>query len=123
MEEAATLKAMGDDATGIAVSQVVPLPGNTVVPLVRECRQVRKPAGTTLQASQPHAKHFMESAWSMKRQDFGGLQVNFTDSASSASRFVDSKWFRLTDALPDKQGYTRAHPIRTYPEIVVAKTS
>ena len=45
MGAAATLKAMGDDATGIAVSQVVPLPGNTVVPMVREFQQAWKAAG------------------------------------------------------------------------------
>jgi branched-chain amino acid transport system substrate-binding protein len=111
MGSAATLKAMGGDATGIAVSQVVPLPGNTVVPLVREFQQAWKAAGATLEASHlalegyinarvftealrragrnPTRSSFMESAWGIKRHDLGGFEVNFTDSASSASRFVE----------------------------------
>ena len=111
MGAAATLKAMGDDATGIAVSQVVPLPGNTVVPLVREFQQAWKAAGVALEASHlalegyinarvfsealrragrnPTRGSFMENAWGIKRHDFGGFEVNFTDSASSASRFVE----------------------------------
>lgn len=111
MGSAATLKAMGGDATGIAVSQVVPLPGNTVVPLVREFQLAWKAAGATLEASHlalegyinarvftealrragrnPTRSSFMESAWGIKRHDLGGFEVNFTDSASSASRFVE----------------------------------
>lgn len=111
MGAASTIKAMGDDAPGIAVSQVVPLPGNTIVPLVREFQQAWKASGATLEPSHlalegyinarvfvealkragrnPTRSSFMESAWGIKRHDLGGFEINFTDSASSASRFVE----------------------------------
>ncbi len=111
MGAAATLKAMGDDATGIAVSQVVPLPGNTVVPMVREFQQAWKAAGVTLEPSHlalegyinarvfaealrragrnPTRSSFIESTWNLKRYDLGGFEVSFSDSARNASRFVE----------------------------------
>ncbi len=111
MGSAATLKAMGDDAIGIAVSQVVPLPGNTAVPLVREFQQDWKAARVALEPSHlalegyinarvfaealrragrnPSRSSFIDSAWGIKRHDLGGFEVSFTDSASSASRFIE----------------------------------
>ena len=111
MGSAATLKAMGDDAIGVAVSQVVPLPSNTVVPLVREFQQAWKAAGVALEPSHlalegyinarvfaealrragrnPSRSSFIESVWGIKRHDLGGFEVSFTDSASNASRFVE----------------------------------
>lgn len=111
MGAAATLKAMGDDATGIAVSQVVPLPGNTVVPTVREFQQAWKAAGVTLEPSHlalegyinarvfaealrragknPTRTGFIDSTWNLKRYDLGGFEVSFSDSAHNASRFVE----------------------------------
>ena len=111
MGAAATLKAMGDDATGIAVSQVVPLPTNNVVPLVREFLQAWKADGTPLQPSHlalegyinakvfvealrragrnPTRAGFIESTWNMKRYDLGGFEVSFTESDKNASKFVE----------------------------------
>lgn len=111
MGAAATLKAMGDDATGITVSQVMPLPTNNVVPLVREFQQAWKAAGATLEPSHlalegyvnarvfaealrragrnPTRSSFIDSTWGIKRYDLGGFEVSFTDSARSASRFVE----------------------------------
>ena len=111
MGAAATLKAMGDDATGIVISQVVPLPSNTTVPVVREFQQAWKASGTTLEPSHlalegyinarvfaevlrragrsPTRNSFIESAWSMKGYDLGGFEVNFTESNKNASRFVE----------------------------------
>lgn len=111
MGAAATLKAMGDDATGIAVSQVVPLPGNTVVPMVREFQQAWKAAGVALEPSHlalegyinarvfaealrragknPTRAAFIDSTWNLKRYDLGGFEVSFSDSARNASRFVE----------------------------------
>ncbi len=111
MGAAATLKAMGDDATGITVSQVMPLPANHGVALVREFQQAWKTAGLTLEPSHqalegyvnarvfaevlrragrnPTRSSFIDSAWSLKRYDLGGFEVGFTDSARSASRFVE----------------------------------
>jgi branched-chain amino acid transport system substrate-binding protein len=111
MGAAATLKAMGHDATGITVSQVMPLPVNNGVPLVREFQQAWKTAGVTLEPSHlalegyvnakvfaealrragrnPTRTSFIDSAWGMKRYDLGGFEVSFTDSSVSASRFVE----------------------------------
>lgn len=111
MGAAATIKAMGDDATGIAVSQVMPLPGNTVVPMVREFQQAWKAAGATLEPSHlalegyvnarvfaealrragrnPTRHSFIDSTWALKRYDLGGFEVSFSDSARNASRFVE----------------------------------
>ena len=111
MGSAATLKAMGDDAMGISVSQVVPLPSNNRVPLVREFQEAWKAITPSQEASHlalegyinarvfaealrragrnPTRSSFMESAWAIKRHDLGGFEVNFTDSAVSASRFIE----------------------------------
>lgn len=111
MGSAATIKALGDDATGIAVSQVVPLPGNTIVPMVREFQQAWKAAGVTLEPSHlalegyinarvftealrrtgrnPSRSSFIDSTWALKRYDLGGFEVSFSDSAKGASRFVE----------------------------------
>jgi ABC-type branched-subunit amino acid transport system substrate-binding protein len=111
MGAAATLKAMGEDATGIAVSQVVPLPGNTVVPMVREFQQAWKAAGVALEPSHlalegyinarvfaealrragknPTRAAFIDNTWNLKRYDLGGFEVSFSDSARNASRFVE----------------------------------
>ena len=111
MGSAATLKAMGDDATGITVSQVMPLPANNGLMLVREFQQAWKAAGVALAPSHlalegyvnarvfaealrragrnPTRSSFIDSAWSMKRFDLGGFEVSFTNSAKGASRFVE----------------------------------
>ncbi|CAM3771125.1 ABC transporter substrate-binding protein [Polaromonas hydrogenivorans] len=111
MGAAATLKAMGADATGITVSQVMPLPANNGLPLAREFQQAWKAGGATLEASHlafegyvnakvfaealrragrnPTRSGFIDSTWAMKRYDLGGFEVSFTDSAKSASRFVE----------------------------------
>lgn len=111
MGSAATLKALGDDATGIAVSQVVPLPGNTVVPVVREFQQAWKAAGVTLEPSHLALEGyinarvlaealkrtgrnltraaFIDSTWGIKRLDLGGFEISFPEPGRNASRFVE----------------------------------
>ena len=111
MGAAATLKAMGDDATGMTVSQVMPLATNNVVALVRDFMQAWKASGTTLEPSHlglegyinaqvfteilrragrnPTRGSFMDAAWGLKHYDLGGFEVNFTNSATSASRFIE----------------------------------
>lgn len=111
MGAAATMKAMGTDATGITVSQVMPLPTNNVLPLVREFQLAWKAAGMTLAPSHlalegyvnakvfsealrragrnPTQAGFIDSVWGMKNYDVGGYEVSFTDSSKSASRFVE----------------------------------
>ncbi len=111
MGAAATLRALGDDATGIAVSQVVPSPANSVVPVVREFQQAWKAAGVELEPSHlalegyinarvfvevmkragraPSRQAFVDAGWQLKRHDLGGFEVNFTEPGRNASRFVE----------------------------------
>lgn len=111
MGAAAILRALGDDATGIAVSQVVPLPGNSVTLVVREFQQAWKAAGVTMEPSHlalegyinarvfvealrragrnPTRSTFIDSLWNLKHYDMGGFEVSFSDSAKNASRFVE----------------------------------
>ena len=111
MGAAATMKAMGTDATGITVSQVMPLPTNNILPLVREFQLAWKAAGLTQEPSHlalegyvnakvfaealrragrsPTQANFIDSLWAMKNYDLGGFDVSFIDSSKSASRFVE----------------------------------
>ncbi len=111
MGSAATLTALGKDAYGIAVTQVVPLPSNTVVPVVRDFQNAWRESGSTLDPSHialwgyinarvfvealrragrnPTRKAFIESAWSMRRVDLGGYDVSFDQPGRNASRFVE----------------------------------
>jgi branched-chain amino acid transport system substrate-binding protein len=110
MGAAATLRALGEDAVGIAISQVVPSPIKTVVPVVRQFQQAWKATGTALEPSHlalegyinarvfvealrragrsPTRERFIESTWGIKRHDLGGFEVNFTEPGRNASRFV-----------------------------------
>jgi branched-chain amino acid transport system substrate-binding protein len=111
MGAAATLRALGDDAVGIAISQVVPSPTKTVVPIVRQFQQAWKATGTALEPSHlalegyinarvfvealrragrnANRERFIESTWNIKRHDLGGFEVNFTEPGRNASRFVE----------------------------------
>jgi ABC-type branched-subunit amino acid transport system substrate-binding protein len=111
MGSAATLRALGDDAVGIAVSQVVPSPAKSVMPVVRQFQQAWKATGTTLEPSHlalegyinarvfvealtragrnPSRERFIESTWALKRHDLGGFEVNFSEPGKNASRYVE----------------------------------
>jgi branched-chain amino acid transport system substrate-binding protein len=111
MGSAATLRALGDDAVGIAVSQVVPSPAKTVMPVVRQFQQAWKATGTTLEPSHlalegyinarvfvealtragrnPTRERFIEATWAIKRHDLGGFEVNFSEPGKNASRYVE----------------------------------
>jgi branched-chain amino acid transport system substrate-binding protein len=111
MGSASTLAALGNDGYGIAVTQVVPLPTNAVVPVVRDFLQAMRASGTTLSPSHlalegyinarvftealrrtgrnPSRKSFIESIWALKRYDLGGFDVNFEQPGRNASRFVE----------------------------------
>jgi len=111
MGSAATLNALGDDAHGIAVSQVVPLPSNGVVPVVRDFLQAWSASGATLAPSHLALEGyinarvfidalrragrdvkraaFVESTWSLKHLDLGGFDVSFDKPGRNASRFVE----------------------------------
>lgn len=111
MGSAATLKALGDDGVGIAVSQVVPMPNNQVVPLVRDFGQAWRATPTPIEPSHLALegfinarvfvealkragrnltrKAFLDAAWSIKRFDIGGFDVNFQQPGRNASRFIE----------------------------------
>jgi branched-chain amino acid transport system substrate-binding protein len=111
MGAAATLRALGDDAVGITVSQVVPSPTKTVVPVVRQFQQAWKATGTALEPSHlalegyinarvfvealkrsgrnPSRERFIDAAWNIKHLDLGGFEVNFTEPGKNASRYVE----------------------------------
>jgi branched-chain amino acid transport system substrate-binding protein len=111
MGAAATLRALGDDAVGIAISQVVPSPANAVVPVVREFQQAWKAAGVELEPSHLALEGyinarvfcealraagrnagragFIEATWNLKRHDLGGFEVSFREPGRNASRFVE----------------------------------
>lgn len=111
MGASATLKAMGGDAAGMTISQVMPLPSNNTVPLVREFQHVWKASGSALEPSHLALEGyvnarvfaeilrragrnvtrstFIEAAWNLKRYDLGGFEVSFNEGAPNASRFVE----------------------------------
>lgn len=111
MGSAATLQALGDDAVGIAVTQVVPLPSAVGVSVVREFLQAWKQADAKLEPShlglegyinarvlvealrrvsgQPTREGLINALWSLKRVDLGGFEINATEPGRNASRFVE----------------------------------
>lgn len=111
MGSAAALTALGDDGIGIAVSQVVPMPNNAVVPVVRDFLQAWRASPTPIEAShlalegyinartfvealkragrQLTRKAFLDSAWSIRRLDLGGFELNFQQPGRNASRFIE----------------------------------
>jgi branched-chain amino acid transport system substrate-binding protein len=111
MGAGATLKSMGNDATGMSVSQVVPLPTNNTVPVVRDFlvawkafaptqepshlalegyinarvfAEILRRAGRNLSRSS-----FIDSAWGLKHYDLGGFEVSFNEGEPNASRYVE----------------------------------
>lgn len=111
MGSAATLSALGDDGIGLTISQVVPMPANATMPVVRDFRKAWAASGTKLEPSHlalegyVSAKalgvalqragrnrsrlSFIEGTRSIKNYDMGGFGLNFTEPTQSASRFVE----------------------------------
>ena len=107
----ATVKALGLDATGMAISQVVPLPSNVVMPVVREFQSAWKASGATAEPSHlalegyinarvfaealqragrnPTRAAFIDATWNLKKWDLGGFEINASTPERNASRFVE----------------------------------
>lgn len=107
----ANIKALGAEAPGLAISQVVPLPTKAAVPLVRDFQQAWSASGANAEPShlalegyinarafmealqragrEPTRAAFIEATWSLKKIDLGGFQINASTSEHSASHFVD----------------------------------
>jgi ABC-type branched-subunit amino acid transport system substrate-binding protein len=108
---AATLTALGNDAAGIAVAQVVPLPSSPLVKVCRDFMQAWQSAGTPLAPSHlalegyintlvlaevlrrcpsPLSRSgFLQTAWALRSFDVGGFEIGFDTPGRGASRFVD----------------------------------
>ena len=111
MGTSATVKALGADATGMAISQVVPLPSNVVTPVVRDFQAAWKASGATAEPSHlalegyinarvfaealqragrnPTRAAFIDATWNLKKWDLGGFEINATTPERNASRFVE----------------------------------
>jgi ABC-type branched-subunit amino acid transport system substrate-binding protein len=107
----ANVKALGADATGLAIAQVMPLPTNLVVPVVRDFHQAWKTQGSTTPPShlalegyinarvfiealqragkEPTRASFIDATWNLKKINLGGFQINTSGTERSASNFVE----------------------------------
>ena len=107
---AGNLKTLGADGTGVAISQVVPFPSNSTMPLVREYQQAMKAAGATefshlslegyinakvvAEGLRRAGKNLtreslIASMQGIRSLDLGGMEVGFGKGGTSASRFVE----------------------------------
>jgi branched-chain amino acid transport system substrate-binding protein len=110
LASAANLKALGPDGVGVAISQVVPFPSRGSLPLVREYQAAMTAAGQTefshlslegymnakvvaealrRTGAKPTREGLVAALNGMKDYDLGGLVVNFSKGAASASRLVE----------------------------------
>ena len=107
----ATLTALGADAAGINITQVVPMPSSPTVPISREFLQAWKASGAKTEPShlalegyinarvfcealQRAGKNltrssFLDALWTFKKWDLGGFEINATEPGHNASRFVE----------------------------------
>jgi branched-chain amino acid transport system substrate-binding protein len=111
MGAAAILKSLGNDAVGLTISQVVPAPTKTVVPVVRQFTEAWKATRTPMEASHlalegyinarvfvealrrsgrnPTRERLIDATYAIKHFDLGGFEVNFSEPGKNASRFVE----------------------------------
>lgn len=107
----ATLTALGPDAAGLNITQVVPMPSSPTVGISREFLQAWKAAGVKAdpshlalegyinarvfcEALQRAGKNltragFIDALWTFKKWDLGGFEINATEPGHNASRFVE----------------------------------
>src|SRR5688572_13829362 len=107
---AALANALGKDGVGVAISQVVPFPWATGVPVVKEYQQAAKKAGFTdynfsalegyltakvmVEGLKRTGKNltregFIDSMEKMGDVDLGGFFVSYTTKSHTGSKFVD----------------------------------
>ena len=104
------LRALGSDGTGVAITQVVPFPINSTLPLIKEYSQAMSAAGHT-ELSHVSLEGFINakvvaeglrragrnltraslvsSLDGMRNYSLGGMDVSFGQGAASGSRFVE----------------------------------
>ncbi|HZE59747.1 MAG TPA: ABC transporter substrate-binding protein [Burkholderiales bacterium] len=102
--------ALSDDGSGVAISQVVPFPWGTAVPVVKEYQQLAKQAGYTdynfsamegfLNAKvmvealrragrNPTREGLVDALEKMQDVDLGGFYVSYSPKNHAGSKFVD----------------------------------
>jgi ABC-type branched-subunit amino acid transport system substrate-binding protein len=102
--------AMGKDGVGVAISQVVPFPWGTGVPVVKEYQTMAKKAGFTdynfsalegyltakvmVEGLRRHGKNltregFIDTMEKMQDVDLGGFFVSYSPKNHAGSKFVD----------------------------------
>ena len=107
---AALANALGKDGVGVAISQVVPFPWGTAVPVVKEYQQHAKAAGFTdynfsalegfLSAKvmveglrragrSPTREGLVDALEKMKDVDLGGFHISYSPKNRAGSKFVD----------------------------------
>ncbi|MGP1629681.1 MAG: ABC transporter substrate-binding protein [Giesbergeria sp.] len=108
---AANIKALGDNGRGMTITQVVPLPTNQIVPVVRDFQQAWTAMGATAEPSHlalegyinarvflealqragrnPTRAAFIDATWSLRKLDLGGFSISATGPEKSASNFVE----------------------------------
>lgn len=110
LASAANLRTLGADGTGVAITQVVPFPVNSTLPLVREYQQAMTAAGHAefshlslegytnakvvteglRRAGQNLTRAGLVKALNgMNNYDLGGMPATFGRGAASGSRFVE----------------------------------
>jgi branched-chain amino acid transport system substrate-binding protein len=104
------LRALGADGTGVAITQVVPFPVNSTLPIVREYQQAMSAAGHTdyshlslegyidakvtaeglRRAGRTPTRAALVAAMDeMRHYNLGGMEVSFGKGAASGSKFVE----------------------------------
>ncbi len=108
---AGTIAAMGAEGVGVTLTQVVPLPSRESITAVREFKQAFMAAKQEVEPSHLvlegylnartfavlankvngplTPKAFIDATWASKRVDIGGIELNFTEPGTSASRFIE----------------------------------
>lgn len=117
----ASLKALGADASGISLSQVVPALGSVAIPVVRDFLRDWKASGNKLDPSSqalegyinarvfvealnragrnPTRAAFIDATWKIRRHDVGGFEVTFVAPGQSASNYVELAMARKDGTL------------------------
>lgn len=107
----ANVKALGGQAKGLVVSQVMPLPTQTIIPVVRDFQAAWKAAGQQAEPSHlalegyinarvfaealqragknPTRAAFIDATWTLRKMDLGGFEINASVPERNASRFVE----------------------------------
>jgi branched-chain amino acid transport system substrate-binding protein len=102
--------ALGKDGVGVAISQVVPFPWGTAVPVVKEYQQLAKKAGYTdynfsalegflcakvmveglrRAGKSPTREGLVEALEKMNDVDLGGFYISYSPTNRAGSKFVD----------------------------------